>query len=110
MSNKLYVGNLSFDTTESDLNDLFSQAGTVNEAILINDKVTGRSRGFGFVTMSDAEGARTATEKFNGKDLHGRNLTVNEAKDREPNGGGGGGGGGGGRGNYGSDRRPSRKY
>jgi RNA recognition motif-containing protein len=104
MSNKLYVGNLSFDTTESDLNDLFSTVGTVTEAILISDKTTGRSRGFGFVTMSDAEGARAATDKFHGKEVHGRNLTVNEAKDRES------GGGGGGRGKFGADRRPARRY
>jgi RNA recognition motif-containing protein len=104
MANKLYVGNLSFDTTEADLRDLFSQAGTVSETILINDKMTGRSRGFGFVTMSDSAGAEAATSKFNGADLHGRNLTVNEAKDRES----GGGGGGGGR-NFGPDRRPAGK-
>jgi cold-inducible RNA-binding protein len=102
MSTKLYVGNLSFDTTETDLKDLFSQAGTVSEAVVINDKMTGRSRGFGFVTMSDAEGARAATSKFNGMDLHGRNLTVNEAKERES--------GGGGRGGSGGDRRPARRY
>lgn len=102
MSNKLYVGNLSFDTTQSDLSDLFSQAGTVSETALINDKMTGRSRGFAFVTMSDAAGATAATAKFNGMELHGRNLTVNEAKDREPNGGGGGR-------NFGPDRRPAGK-
>lgn len=102
MSNKLYVGNLSFDTTESDLNDLFAQAGAVRETALISDKATGRSRGFAFVTMADAEGASAATSKFNGSALHGRNLTVNEAKDREPGHGGGNGGGG--------DRRPARRY
>jgi len=91
MSTKLYVGNLSFDTTEADLRDLFSQAGTVSETILINDKMTGRSRGFGFVTMSDSAGASAATAKFHGMELQGRNLTVNEAKARETNGGGGGG-------------------
>jgi len=96
MSTKLYVGNLSFETTESDLKDLFSQAGTVSEAILINDKMTGRSRGFGFVTMSDAASASAATSKFNGMELQGRNLTVNEAKARETGGGG--------------DRRPERRY
>lgn len=100
MSTKLYVGNLSFDTTETDLRDHFSQAGNVNEAILISDRTTGNSRGFGFVTMADAEGARAATAKFHGSDLNGRKLTVNEAKEREAAGGGGGdrrGGGGGGR-------------
>jgi len=98
MKSKLYVGNLSFDTTESDLNDLFSQAGTVSETALISDKETGRSRGFAFVTMSDAEGAQAASSKFNGMELHGRKLTVNEAKDRESGSGGGG------------DRRPARRY
>ncbi|TSA30128.1 MAG: RNA-binding protein [Verrucomicrobiaceae bacterium] len=98
MSTKLYVGNLSFDTTESDLSDLFTQAGAVRETALITDKATGRSRGFAFVTMADAAGATAAASKFNGMDLHGRNLTVNEAKDREPGAGGGG------------DRRPARRY
>ena len=104
MSTKLYVGNLSFETTETDLKDLFSQAGTVSEAILINDKMTGRSRGFGFVTMSDSASASAATSKFNGMELQGRNLTVNEAKARETGGGGGGGGG-----DRGGDRRPARR-
>jgi len=107
MTTKLYVGNLSFDTTETDLSDLFSQAGAVSEAILINDKMTGRSRGFGFVTMADAAGAAAATAKFNGMDVRGRNLTVNEAKDRESNGGAGGAGGAR---NFGPDRRPARRY
>lgn len=102
MSTKLYVGNLSFNTTEADLKEHFSQVGTVNEAILISDRTTGNSRGFGFVTMTDAEGARAAIAKFHGADLDGRKLTVNEAKEREAAGGGGGGGdrrsgGGGGR-------------
>jgi len=97
MSNKLYVGNLSFDTTESDLTNLFSKAGTVTATELINDKMTGRSRGFGFVTMSDAAGATAATSQLNGKDFQGRNLTVNEAKEREARSGG-------------SDRRPARQY
>lgn len=101
MSTKLYVGNLSFDTTESDLSDFFSKAGNVSATELISDKTTGRSRGFGFVTMADAEGARAATAQFNGVSLHGRNLTVNEAKEREPRTGGGGAGG---------DRRPARRY
>ena len=87
MSNKLYVGNLSFDTTESDITDLFNQAGQVRETALISDKATGRSRGFAFVTMSDMAGATAAASKFNGMELHGRNLTVNEAKDREPSNG-----------------------
>ncbi len=97
MTNKLYVGNLSFDTTESDLNDLFSQVGTVNEAALITDKETGRSRGFAFVTMSDSASAQAASAKFNGMEVQGRKLTVNEAKDRESGSGGG-------------NRRPERRY
>ena len=109
MGNKLYVGNLSFNTTENDLKDLFAQAGSVNEVALMQDKFTGKSRGFGFVTMgSDAE-ATAAVNQFNGKTLDGRPLTVNEARPREdrPSGGGGGGyrGGGGGGGGGGRDRR-----
>lgn len=93
MGNKLYVGNLSFDTTENDLQDLFSGAGTVREAVLIQDKMTGKSRGFAFVTMSTDEEAQAAVSQFNGKDLQGRSLTVNEARPREEFSGGGGGGG-----------------
>lgn len=95
MGNKLYVGNLSFDTTENDLQDLFSAAGTVREAVLIQDKMTGKSRGFGFVTMSSDEEAQAAVTQFHGKDFQGRSLTVNEARPREEFAGGGGGGGGG---------------
>jgi len=80
---KLYVGNLSFETTENDLQDLFEQQGKVNEVVLINDKMTGRSRGFGFVTMADAASGTAAMNAFNGKELHGRPLTVNEARERE---------------------------
>ena len=99
---KLYVGNLSFNTSESDLQDLFSQIGTVESCRIITDRDTGRSRGFGFVEFaSDAEG-RAAIEQMNGKQVDGRALTVNEAKPQENRGGGGGGrggyGGGGGRG------------
>jgi len=106
MSNsKLYVGNLSFETLEIELQDLFAQAGTVTEAALMQDRMTGKSRGFAFVTMSTADEAKKAIEMFHGKDLHGRALTVNEARPREATGGGGGprrsfgggGGGGGGR-------------
>ncbi|HJU53861.1 MAG TPA: RNA-binding protein, partial [Pyrinomonadaceae bacterium] len=101
MSTKLYVGNLSFKTTSDELREHFSQAGTVESASVIEDRETGRSRGFGFVEMATAEDAQAAIEQFNGKDLNGRNLTVNEAKpktDRGPGGGRGGyGGGGGGR-------------
>ncbi len=112
MSTKLYVGNLTYDTTETELRDLFSQAGTVSEAMLVNDKMTGRSRGFGFVTMSDADGAREASSRFNGSDFQGRSLIVNEAKERESHGSGGGGGGGGGGARRGSGKnsRSSQRY
>ncbi|MDB6021560.1 MAG: hypothetical protein JWQ04_1417 [Pedosphaera sp.] len=106
MSNKLFVGNLSFDTTENDLQDAFAAHGTVTETNMMMDRATGRPRGFGFVTMSTAEEAQKAIDALNGKELGGRALTVNVAKPREeraPGGGGGGGrgyggGGGGGRG------------
>jgi len=104
MATKLYVGNLSFRTTSEDLREAFSSAGTVESATVIEDRDTGRSRGFGFVEMATPEEATAAIEQFNGKDLGGRNLTVNEAKPRtERSGGGGRGGygGGGGRGGYG---------
>ncbi|MBV9242319.1 MAG: RNA-binding protein [Acidobacteria bacterium] len=91
MSTKLYVGNLSFNTTESDLENLFAEAGTVQSASIIEDRETGRSRGFGFVEMSSAEEAKAAIESFDGKEIDGRNLKVNEAKAREERGGGGGG-------------------
>jgi len=103
MTTKLYVGNLSFRTTGEELRELFAQAGTVESVSVIEDRETGRSRGFGFVEMATAEEAAAAIEQFNGKDLGGRNLTVNEAKPKpERSGGGGyrggyGGGGGGGR-------------
>jgi len=89
MSNKLYVGNLSFETTEIDLQDLFAEAGTVTEAGLVQDKFTGRSRGFAFVTMSSDQEAKEAISRFHGTDLHGRQLTVNEARPREDRSGGG---------------------
>ena len=104
MGSKLYVGNLSYNATGSDLEQLFSQHGTVQSAEVIADRDTGRSKGFGFVQMgSDAE-AQAAIAALNGQDMDGRNLTVNEAKPREDRGGrggGGGGGGGGGRGGRG---------
>jgi cold-inducible RNA-binding protein len=107
MGNKLYVGNLSFNTTEIAIQDLFSQCGTVSEVMLMQDKFTGRSRGFAFVTMgSDAE-AQAAVTTFHGKDLDGRALTVNEARPREDRPAGGGGGGGGG-GRFDGPRRDSR--
>jgi cold-inducible RNA-binding protein len=84
MSTKLYVGNISFATTEIDLQDLFAEAGEVVEVKLILDKVTGRSRGFAFVTMGSAEAAQAAIDRFNGYSLDNRSLTVNEARPREP--------------------------
>ncbi|HZH92155.1 MAG TPA: RNA-binding protein [Pyrinomonadaceae bacterium] len=105
MGTKLYVGNLSFRTTSDELRDLFSQAGEVDSASVIEDRETGRSRGFGFVEMTTPEGAAAAIEQFNGKDLGGRALTVNEARPREDRGGGGGGGGRGGYGGGGGGGR-----
>jgi cold-inducible RNA-binding protein len=107
MTTKLYVGNLSFKTTSEELKEHFSQAGTVESASVIEDRETGRSRGFGFVEMATAEDAQAAIEQFNGKELNGRSLTVNEAKpktDRGPGGGGRGGYGGGGGGGRDRDR------
>ncbi len=95
MSTKLFVGNLSFNTTENSLQDAFAAHGTVMEAVLMFDRATGRSRGFGFVTMSTPEEAQRAIDAMNGADLDGRNLTVNIARPREEGGGGGGGGFGG---------------
>src|SRR4029434_7964902 len=126
MATKLYVGNLSFQTTSDELRDHFAQAGNVESASVVEDRMTGRSRGLGFVEMATPEEAAAAIEQLNGKDFGGRNLTVNEARprtDRGPGGGYGGGGnrggggyGGGGGGGYGGgggrrdkdrDRRPS---
>jgi cold-inducible RNA-binding protein len=103
MGTKLYVGNLSFRTTSEELRDAFAAVGTVESASVIEDRDTGRSRGFAFVEMATPEEAAAAIEQFNGKDFGGRNLTVNEAKPRADRGGGGRGGygGGGGRGGYG---------
>src|SRR4026207_729409 len=105
MNTKLYVGNLSYDTTENDLQDLFSQHGPVSEVSLIQDRATGRPRGFGFVTMATPEGAEAAVRALNGKEFGGRPLTVNESRPREEGGGrgsyGGGGGSGGQRGKSG---------
>ena len=112
MSTKLFVGNLSFNTTENDLQDAFAAHGTVVEANLMMDRMTGKPRGFGFITMSTPEEAQKAIESLNGTELDGRALTVNIARPREerPAGGGGrrefgggrggGGGGGGGRNRY----------
>jgi cold-inducible RNA-binding protein len=108
--NKLFVGNLSFNTTENDLQDMFAAHGTVTEANLMMDRATGRPRGFGFVTMSSAEEAQKALEALNGSSVDGRALTVNVARPREERSGGGGGGerrgygGGGGGGGGGRNR------
>lgn len=104
MSTKLYVGNLSFGVTSEDLQEHFAQAGTVESAKVVEDRDTGRSRGFGFVEMSSAEEGQAAIEQFNNQDFDGRNLVVNEARPREEGGGGGNRGGGGGRGGSGGGR------
>ncbi|HWS85693.1 MAG TPA: hypothetical protein VN282_01770 [Pyrinomonadaceae bacterium] len=103
MSTRLYVGNLNFRTTSDELREIFSQAGEVENATVVEDRDTGRSRGFGFVEMATAEGAAAAIEQFNGKEFGGRSLTVNEARPRVERGGYGGGGGRG-YGGGGSDR------
>jgi cold-inducible RNA-binding protein len=94
MNTKLFVGNLSFNTTENDLQDAFAAHGTVTEANLMMDRATGRPRGFGFITMATPEEAQKAMDALNGKDMDGRALTVNEAKPREEGRSGGQGGGG----------------
>ncbi len=99
MNNKLYVGNLSFDTTQTELETAFSAFGTVQSINLVTDRDTGRPRGFGFIEMGTDSEAQAAIDGLNERDLGGRNLTVNIAKPRENRGGGGGGGGG--RGGYG---------
>ncbi|MFY9824526.1 MAG: RNA-binding protein [Thermoanaerobaculia bacterium] len=112
MGRKLYVGNLSYGLRDSDLQDLFAAHGTVDSAQVIMDRDTGRSKGFGFVEMSSDQEARAAISALNGKEVDGRNLTVNEARPKEEGGRGGGGGGGrgggygggGGRGGGGGDR------
>ena len=107
MGKKIFVGNLSFDTTSADLESLFAQAGTITSATVITDRDTGRSRGFGFVEMSSASEAQKAIQELIGKELQGRTLNVSEARERS--GGGGGGGGdrprGGGGGGFGGRRR-----
>ena len=116
MATKLYVGNLSYDTTSATLQDAFSQVGTVVSATVITDKMSGRSKGFGFVEMSTEDEAQAAIEMFNGKELEGRTVTVNEARpmeDRPPRQGGGrggfGGGRGGSRGGYNDNRGGGRR-
>ncbi len=104
MGKKLYVGNLSYEVSSSDLEQLCSPHGTVESAEVISDRMTGRSKGFGFVEMASDSEAQAAITALNGQDFQGRSITVNEARPREARGGGGGGGhggGGGGRGGYG---------
>ena len=108
MGTKLYVGNLSFRTTSDELRDAFAAVGTVESASVIEDRDTGRSRGFAFVEMATAEEAAAAIEQFNGKEFGGRNLTVNEAKPRADRGGGYGGSRD--RGAYGGDDRGGGGY
>ena len=121
MGNRLYVGNLPFTTTEIELQDMFAQAGAVTEVLLMQDKFTGKSRGFAFVTMASEADAQNAVSQLDGKQIDGRPLRVNEARPREERAFGGGGGGGGyeerrggcnrgeGRGG-GGDRRDTRRY
>ncbi|OGD38351.1 RNA-binding protein [Candidatus Azambacteria bacterium RIFCSPLOWO2_01_FULL_37_9] len=108
MAKKLYVGGLPYSTTDDSLKEAFSQAGTVESATVISDRMTGRSKGFGFVEMSTDEEAQKAIEMFNGKDFEGRNLTVNEDRPMEERprrtGGFSGGGGGRGQGGFGGGR------
>ncbi|HSQ01457.1 MAG TPA: RNA-binding protein [Candidatus Dormibacteraeota bacterium] len=106
MGRRLYVGNLAFQVTDADLQELFSQAGTCDSAAVITDKFSGQSRGFGFVEMSSEAEAQRAVQQFDGHELKGRAIKVNEAREREERGGfggggGGRGGGGGGRGGFG---------
>jgi cold-inducible RNA-binding protein len=116
MSMKLYVGNLAFQTSSEDLQQLFAQAGTVESASVVEDRDTGRSRGFGFVEMASKEEGQAAIAQFNGKEVNGRSLTVNEAKPRENRGGGGfgggrsGGGGGGRSGGFGGGGGGRSRY
>ena len=105
MGRKLYVGNLGYSVTNGDLEKMFEPHGTVQSAQVIMDRDTGRSKGFGFVEMGSDQEAQTAIAALNGKDMEGRQLTVNEAKPREDRGGGGRGGFGGGRGGPGGGRR-----
>ena len=103
MAKKLYVGGLSYDTNEGALKELFAQAGTVESATIIMDRMSGRSKGFGFVEMSSEEEAQKAIEMLNGKELDGRSITVNEARPQAPRSPGGGFGGD--RGGFGRDKR-----
>ncbi len=108
MAKKLYIGGLSYDTNENTLKEAFSKAGAVESATVIMDKMSGRSRGFGFVEMSSDEEAQKAIDMFNGKDFDGRTITVNEARPQESRSGGGGGFDRGGRGGFGGGNRRDR--
>ena len=115
MGNKVFVGGLSWDATDDDLKELFGECGTVTDGVILQDRETGRSRGFGFVTFSSDEEAKAAIEKFHDFEFMGRNLSVNEARPREDRGGGGGGGyrgggGGGGRGGWDGKRGKDRDW
>lgn len=114
MAKKLYVGGLPYDTNENALKDVFGQAGTVDSVSIIIDRMSGRSKGFGFVEMSSDEEAQKAIEMFNGKEFEGRNITVNEAKPMEPRSQGGGydrgGRGGFDRGGFGRGRSGGNRF
>ncbi len=112
MGSKLYVGNLVYSMTDSDLEKMFAEFGSVQSAQVIMDRDTGRSKGFGFVEMSNGTEATAAINAMNGKEIEGRKLTVNEARPKEDRGGrgGGGGGGGGGRGGFGGGGGGGRRY
>ena len=110
MGRKLYVGNLTYDVTDSGLEQMFAAHGTVQSAQIIMDRDTGRSKGFGFVEMGSDQEAQAAIAAMNGKEMGGRTLTINEAKPREDRGGGGYGGGGGGRGGGGGGGGRSGGY
>jgi RNA recognition motif-containing protein len=108
MAKKLYVGNLPYSVTEGELRDMFSQVGEIADAAVVTDRYTGQSKGFAFVEMATDEGAQAAIQRFDGQDMGGRQLVVNEARPRDDRGGGGGrsyGGGGGGGGGYGGGGR-----
>jgi RNA recognition motif-containing protein len=112
VGSKLYVGNLVYSMTDSDLEKMFAEFGSVQSAQVIMDRDTGRSKGFGFVEMSNGTEATAAINAMNGKEIEGRKLTVNEARPKEDRGGrgGGGGGGGGGRGGFGGGGGGGRRY
>ena len=110
MSSKLYVGNLSFNTTETDIQDLFATVGPVQETLIMQDRMTMKSRGFGFVTMSETADGQKAIAQFNGKQIEGRALTVNEARPREERSGGSGSSNGGGQRSYGNNDRSRGGY